>query len=258
MKKQKSHSENGGNTGNIASTVNTTARAKIYKIDGVGVNLERFRPVRSPEEKTTLRKELGFSPEDFILIYTAEFIPRKNHRLLFDILPELKAKIPELKVVLCGKGELWEPYRQLASEHGMDYVTFTGYTKQVNLYCEICDVCLSTSLQEGQGLNLVEAMACGIPLIASNIRGHSDVIQNGWNGILYDLINKQSFIDAIFLLYKNPSLRDEMGKRNVAEAQKFSVDSAIDKMSEIYESVFDKMLQCNKLKKTHGGGDINT
>ena len=75
--------------------------SKIFKIDGVGINLERFAPVKNSDEKNVLRKEKGYSSEDFILIYTAEFIPRKNHKLLFDILPILKKKIPELKVILC-------------------------------------------------------------------------------------------------------------------------------------------------------------
>ena len=71
--------------------------SRIYKIDVVGVDLSRFYPVNSVEEKISLRREKNYSEHDFMLIYTAEFIPRKNHRLLFDILPGLK-------VVLCGKG----------------------------------------------------------------------------------------------------------------------------------------------------------
>ncbi|WP_052296170.1 glycosyltransferase family 4 protein [Treponema brennaborense] len=242
MKKQKSHSENGGNTGNIASTVNTTARAKIYKIDGVGVNLERFRPVRSPEEKTTLRKELGFSPEDFILIYTAEFIPRKNHRLLFDILPELKLKIPELKVVLCGKGELLEPYRQLASEHGMDYVTFTGYTKRVADYCRASDVLVMPSHQEGLPLSMIESIATGLPVVASKIRGHVDVVEDCVNGFLFEPSDCSGFVKAVYTLYKNPVLRTEMGLRNVERAKLFSVDTAVSRMANLYRKIMQNTL----------------
>ncbi len=217
MKKQKNHSE-------------------IYKIDGVGVNLSRFYPCSS-EEKSKLRSELGFSDKDFILIYTAEFIPRKNHKLIFEILPELKKSIPSLKVIFCGKGELLENFKKSATEKTFDFVIFTGYTKQVDLYYRISDVCISASLQEGQGLNLVESMASALPLVASNIRGHKDVLNNGWNGILCDLENPKSFTDAIILLYKNPMLRLEMGRRNVEEAKKYSVDIAVQNMAKIYESV---------------------
>lgn len=227
MKEQKNHSE-------------------IFKIDGVGVNLERFHPV-SAEEKSELRKKLGFSEKDFILIYTAEFIPRKNHKLIFDSMQHLKNAISELKVVFCGKGKLFEQYKKFASENNLDYVTFTGYTKKVDVYYEISDICVSSSLQEGQGLNLVESMASGLPLVASNIRGHKDVVNNGWNGILFDLDNPKNFIDAIILLYKNPALRLEMGKRNVEEAKKYSVEIAVNKMAEIYDEVIDS--------ENNGGGE---
>ena len=229
MRKQKNHS-------------------RIYKIDGVGVNLERFHPVSSVLEKNELREKYGFSSDDFILIYTAEFIPRKNHKLLFDILPVLKQKIPELKVVLCGKGELLEHYKDVAVQNKMDYVTFTGYTKEVDIYCRIADVCISTSLQEGQGLNLVEGMASGLPLVASSIRGHNDVIGQFENGFRFDLHRQETLIDAIILLYKNPALREEMGARNVEEAKKYSMSIAVNHMAEIYDSLI------GYCEKSAGGG----
>lgn len=211
--------------------------SKIFKIDGVGINLERFAPVKNSDEKNDLRKEKGYSSEDFILIYTAEFIPRKNHKLLFDILPILKKKIPELKVILCGKGELLEYYKEYAQQNNMNYVLFTGYTKEVDLYCRLSDVCVSTSLQEGQGLNLVEGMASGLPLVASSIRGHNDVIKQYENGLCFDLNSSDSLISAILLLYKNPALREEMGGRNVEEAKKYSVEIAVEHMKAIYNEI---------------------
>ena len=211
--------------------------SKIFKIDGVGINLERFVPAKTLDEKNLLRKEKGYSINDFIIIYTAEFIPRKNHKLLFNVLPTLKEKIPQLQIILCGKGELLEYYKDYTIKNNMNYVLFTGYTKEVNLYCRISDICVSTSLQEGQGLNLVEGMASGLPLVASSIRGHNDVIEQFENGLRFELNNPKSFIDAIMLLYKNPALRNEMGLRNVETAKKYSVNIAKDNMSYIYNEL---------------------
>lgn len=211
--------------------------SKIYKIDGVGINLEKYYPVKSEEEKNGLRMQNGFFVDDFILIYTAEFIPRKNHRLLFDILPGLKAKIPNLKVILCGKGELLEYYKDFAAQNKMDYVTFTGYTKNVADYCRISDVLVMPSHQEGLPLSMIESIATGLSVVASKIRGHTDVIEDCVNGFLFDENDSEGFSKAIILLYKNPSLRTEMGKRNAIEAQKYSVDIAVSNMSEIYSSL---------------------
>ena len=163
MKKQKNHS-------------------RIYKIDGVGVSLERFYPCVSSEEKIALWEKYGFSADDFILIYTAEFIPRKNHKLLFDILPSLKGKIPSLKVLLCGKGELLEQYKDFAVQQKMDYVIFTGYTKDVADYCRLSDLPVMPSFQEGLPMAMIEAKATGLPVVAFDIRGHNAVIEYCTNG----------------------------------------------------------------------------
>lgn len=214
-------------------------KVEIYKIDGVGINLEKFYPVKSEEEKNVLRSELGYGCEDFILIYTAEFIPRKNHKLLFDILPCLKQKIPSLKVILCGKGELLEHYKYFAAQNKMNYVTFTGYTKNVADYCRISDVLVMPSHQEGLPLSMIESIATGLPVVASKIRGHTDVIEDCVNGFLFCEDDYSGFAKAIYTLYKNPSLRTEMGKRNVTEAKKYSVDIALNNMSEIYGSLIN-------------------
>ncbi|MGN0729939.1 glycosyltransferase [Treponema sp.] len=213
--------------------------SKVFKIDGVGVNLGCFRPVNSAEEKNALRSELGYGSEDFILIYTAEFIPRKNHKLLFDILPDLKAKIPALKVILCGKGEILEHYKDFAAQNKMDYVTFTGYTKNVADYCRISDVLVMPSHQEGLPLSMIESIATGLPVVASKIRGHTDVIEDCVNGFLFGENDSAGFAKAIYTLYKNPALRTEMGRRNVIEAQKYSVSIAVNNMSEIYGSLIN-------------------
>ena len=213
------------------------ASVQIYKIDGVGVSLERFYPAPSLEAKNALRAEKGFSPDDFILIYTAEFIPRKNHKLLFDILPGLKQKIPPLRVVLCGKGELLEQYKSLAAEKQMDYVVFTGYTRDVADFCRLSDVLVMPSVQEGLPLAMIEAIATGLPVVASDIRGHRDVIEDCVNGFLFGTGDAAGFAKAILTLYKNPALRAEMGQRNAERARAFSVEKAVCAMQEIYHTV---------------------
>ncbi|MBQ3824781.1 MAG: glycosyltransferase family 4 protein [Spirochaetaceae bacterium] len=210
---------------------------QIYKIDGVGVNFERFYPCTSSDEKIALREKYGFSSDDFILIYTAEFIPRKNHKLLFDILPALKAKIPPLKVLLCGRGELLEQYKDFAAEKQMDYVTFTGYTKDVADYCRLSDLLVMPSFQEGLPMAMIEAIATGLPVVASDIRGHNDVIEDCANGFLFGTDDVSGFEKAILTLYKNPALRTEMGARNIERAKTFDVEKAVGAMDAIYHTV---------------------
>ena len=209
----------------------------IFKIDGVGVNLERFYPCASLAEKIALREKYGFASDDFILIYTAEFIPRKNHKLLFDILPALNAKIPVLRVVLCGKGELLEHYKSFSAANGLDYVLFTGYTRDVADYGRLSDMLVMPSFQEGLPMAMIEAIATGLPVVASNIRGHSDVIEDCANGFLFAPNDMAGFEKAIVALYKNPALRAEIARRNIERARAFSVENAVGEMQTVYESM---------------------
>jgi glycosyltransferase EpsD len=219
----------------------------VYKIDGVGVDLSKFQPA-SCAEKSSLRKLKGLSDGDFVINCTAEFIRRKNHKIVFEILPALREKIPCLKIVLCGKGELLEFYKNFAEEKKLGFVKFAGYVNDTEIWYKASDLVFSPSFQEGLPVNIIEAMACGLPVVASKIRGITDIVEDCSNGFLFAPQDAEGFFKAIILLYKNPSLRAEMGARNVVQAEKFSVEKALHEMTEIYEKCIDVI---------GGGGSYN-
>lgn len=223
MKKQSNHSEN--------STV------QIFKIDGVGVNLDRFHPVHSTEEKNLLRKKYGYSNDDFIITVVAELNKNKNQIMLIKAVPLLKIVIPHLKILLIGMESL--PYvRNFVKENNLEkYVCFLGYRHDIENFTMISDIAFSASMREGLPVNIIEAMACGLPVVCSNNRGHRSLIKDKETGFIFNLNCEKEMVDAILLLYKNPSLRTEMGNRNIAEAKKYSIDIAINNMAEIYKNV---------------------
>jgi glycosyltransferase EpsD len=199
------------------------------------VDLNRFHPVLA-QEKTRLRGGLGFHDTDFIILYTAEFILRKNHVLLLRQIPALRRSIPEIRVLFAGKGELLETCREYAKElHAADIVYFLGYRDDVEILCQIADLHVSPSRQEGLAVSNLEAMACGLPLVCSRIRGATDIITEGRNGFFFDLDEPDRMTGFIITLYKSPELRKTIGRYNAADAQKFSVDIAIATMADIYK-----------------------
>jgi glycosyltransferase EpsD len=195
----------------------------------------RFHPV-SVQEKNRLRETFGFRNTDFIILYTAEFIPRKNHAFLLRQIPVLRRSIPEIKLLFAGKGELLETCKENAAELGAAYIVhFLGYRNDVEILCQIADIHVSPSRQEGQGLNNIEAMASGLPVICSNIRGHQDVVTEGRNGFFFELNDPDKMVKLIITLYKSPELRETIARYNAADAKKFSVDTALEKMADIYK-----------------------
>lgn len=215
-------------------------KTNVFFFNGVGVDTSKYVPVKDCEEKNRIRLLKGFSPDDFILLYVAEFIPRKNHKLLFDILPELQKKIPNLKIILAGKGILLEEYKQYVDKHNLNnIVTFLGYTKEVSSYCKLSDVLFMPSFQEGLPISMIEAMATGLPIVASNIRGHNDVIISKDYGRLCELSDKESFINSVFELYKDKDLCKRISQNNIERAKIYSTEIAVKKTAEIYLSCIE-------------------
>ena len=176
---------------------NNFRTAEIIKIDGIGVELERFKRIGDQERKE-LRRRFGFNENDFILIYVAEISHRKNQEFLLQIVRSLKGKMADLKVLIIGRDSLHGKCQALAARLGLsDSVTFFGWRADVNQLLGLGDVYVSTSRQEGQGINLIEAMAVGLPVCASRIRGHCDVITDGENGYLATLGNIEEFAKSI-------------------------------------------------------------
>jgi glycosyltransferase EpsD len=207
----------------------------LFHIDGIGVDVKRFHPVLTAEKKQ-IRESWGFHGTDFIVLYIAEFIPRKNHAFLLRQLPVLWQSIPEIKLLFAGKGELVEACKEVVAKLKMtEIVHFLGYRNDVELLYRIADVYVTPSKQEGLAISNLEAMASGLPIICSKIRGHWGVVTEGRNGFFFELNEPDRMIDLIITMYKSPELRETIARYNVADIQKFSIDTAIKKMAEIYK-----------------------
>ena len=212
------------------------SHSKIYKINGVGVNLDRFHPV-SAEEKSRLRTELGYGNEDFIITVVAELNKNKNQIMLVQKARDLKVIIPTLKILLIGKETLPIVREYVERENLFDVVQFLGYRSDVDKLTMISDVAFSASLREGLPVNIIEAMACGIPVVCSDNRGHRSLVLDKETGFIFDTKSEKEMSDSIILLYKNPALRAEMGCRNIERAKEFSLEKSLSEMQKIYSEV---------------------
>jgi glycosyltransferase EpsD len=209
----------------------------VKYLPGVGVDLDRFYPVDGAE-KQRLRDMHGYKIDDFILLYVAEFISRKNHRFLITSLPVLKEKIPTLKLLFAGKGKLYEPLKKLCKKRRLtDCVEFLGFSNDVPNLCRITDVLVSPSKQEGLPINIIEGMASGIPIVCSRIRGHVDLIKHCENGLLHTPGDKNSFIKMIMNLYNNYALHLQSGLQTSNDIKKYSIESIKRQMMEIVDGI---------------------
>ena len=129
-----------------------------YLVHGVGVDSNKFNenPL-SQEESSSLKEELHILENDFCIFYVAELIPRKNQMMMIHAMKDIIAKNNHIKLFLVGNGILTEMYQNEIKKEGLqNYINMLGYRKDVPKLLKVADLCVSTSTQEGLGLNLVE------------------------------------------------------------------------------------------------------
>lgn len=207
-----------------------------FYIKGIGVQTQKFLTM-SEDEMTILRKELGYSQNDFILLYTAEYSPTKNHRFIIETLPDLKNRIPQLKVIFAGKGVLMDQMKKLAYKLKVsDIISFLGFRHDVHKFACIADVGISASKREGLGLGLAEEMLCSKPVVASINKGHEEMIEHGVNGFFFKKNDKHGFSESIVRLFENPGLRKQMGEKAFEKAQQFKIENSLKSMISIYNT----------------------
>lgn len=170
---------------------------KVEHIHGVGANSSKFY-VMSCSEKQKLRQELGIRENEKIILNIGELLPNKNQRTAINAMKDIVKKIPNSRLLIAGNGEEKENLENLIKENGLEkYITMLGYTTQIQKYMNVCDILIACSFREGLPLNLMEAMLCGKPIVASNNRGHRELIRNGWNGYLVQAEDATAFADKI-------------------------------------------------------------
>jgi glycosyltransferase EpsD len=157
---------------------------RIAHVHGVGVDTERFRPF-SAQHKLEQRAALGYRPDELLFFYAAEFNKNKNQQLLLQALALIKDDVPQARLLLAGDGPLLVSCRELAARLQVEAkVDFLGHRQDIAAILPVCDVAVGSSLREGLPVNIMEAMACGLPVVASDNRGHRELIRSDVNGWL--------------------------------------------------------------------------
>lgn len=180
---------------------NAKARLKcndVHLINGMGINLIRFLEVNKPVISNQYRKEMNIPPHANVLVYVAELIPNKNQTMLLKALYEVLKVHENTYLVLVGCDHNHGFHEKMANELGIRaYVRFLGWRSDIeNIYAS-SDICVASSIREGFGLNIVEALASGLPVIATKNRGHETIIEHGENGYLVEIDDAQDMAKKI-------------------------------------------------------------
>jgi len=193
---------------------------KVVHIPGVGVDFSRLDGV-SPDVRRTLRQKLDIPDSTFVLLYAAEFSARKSQGVLIRAMGQLPEHV---RLVLAGDGLLRRECEALAEKLGVaDRVCFPGHVKDMGAWYAMADLVVSSSRSEGLPFNIMEAMYMGLPVVASDVKGHSDLVSEGETGLLYPYGDEKDCAEQIWRLLKDEELRRRLAANAREDVTRYSL-----------------------------------
>ncbi|MCK4646185.1 MAG: glycosyltransferase family 4 protein [Candidatus Aminicenantes bacterium] len=207
-----------------------------------GIDLKKFKEL-SFNEKQNLKRDLGI-PENILIIGTAGRLePVKGPEFLIEAAKYIILKYPNTHFLFSGDGHLKQNLEERASELGIEKnIIFLNWRDDVAKIISIYDVFVLPSLNEGMGRVLVEAMALGKPIVASNIGGIPDLVSHGKNGFLVPPKDPRELANCIQILIEDEEKKAKMGKAGKEIVENFTKEKMVEKIAELYKEL---MIQKN-------------
>ena len=205
---------------------------KVCYVPGVGIDLEKIRSVQA--DRNEVRKSMGV-PEDCVLLLSiGELNVNKNHQVVVKVLAKLGNK--NVHYAIAGVGDQKENLLNLAKELGVEnQFHLLGYrTDALKLY-HGADVYVFPSFREGLSVSMMEAMASGLPIVCSKIRGNEELVEDGKGGYLFSSSNEVALTDSLRKMIDNEILRENAGRNNTIAIEKFGLEKVLKDMRKIYK-----------------------
>jgi sugar transferase (PEP-CTERM/EpsH1 system associated) len=198
-----------------------------------GVDTQRFAPRR--ETRTVVRKELGLPEESFVVGAVGRLVAIKDHQTLLKAAALLSASGIDVRVLLVGSGPERERLHGRATDALEGRVCFAGDSSRVPEMLNAMDVFVLPSLGEGMSNTLLEAMACGLPVLATNVGGNPEIIENDVSGCLFTPGDAEWLASKLKLLARDPALIHQLG----TTARNRAIESFnLSRMLETYRSFY--------------------
>lgn len=211
---------------------------KSYYVPGVGIDGEVYK--NTWVDKESLKEKLGLKKADIICISMGDLILRKNYKVAIEAISKTNNK--DINYLICGRGPEEENLKDLCKKLNIEkQVHFLGFRSDIKELLKISDIFLFSTFQEGMPRSMMEAMASGLPCIASKIRGNVDLIENEKGGFLINPTDTEEFSKKINLLVNNSELREKMKNYNLERIKSFDIKIVEKELEKIYKEVLGEV-----------------
>ncbi|MGM9489818.1 glycosyltransferase [Ideonella sp. YS5] len=206
------------------------------------VDTTQYRPARE-EARSALAQAFGLRPDALVIGMAAQFIERKGHATLLDALPEVFARHPSARVLLFGQGPLVESVRaRIDAEPALrERVQLTGFRDDLDRLLPGLDLLAHPAFMEGLGVALLQAAACGVPIVGGRAGGIPEIVQPGLNGELVEPGDAVGLATALNRLLDSPVLRARMGAAGREWVERhFSIDAMVEGNLAVYRELLER------------------
>lgn len=224
-------------------TVSQAARCYMIDVDGInrkdievvylGFDFKKMSP--NAEDRARIRREFGFTADDLVIGYVGNFAKGKGHIQLIEAFAKIVNDVSQAKLFFVGR-EMLNEVKDAASRFPDGKIVFAGWRDDVSACLNAMDIFVQPSLSEAFSQVLVEAMGIGLPVIATDVGGAAEVIEEGVNGLLVAPKDPSAIRDKVVELWRNVELRKRIGavaRKSVCE--RFAIEQLIDRHLELYE-----------------------
>ncbi len=231
-------------SGVLADDLSKTIGIKRSKIHTIlnGVDIKRFAP--SAQKRAEHRSKLGFADDQVIIGTVGRPMKVKNHQLMIRALPDLIKENPLVHFVIVGdtpKYSLREELEELAKSLKVrEHVHFLGFQTDIPGLLNAFDIFVLPSLSEGCSNVLQEAMATGLPIVASRVGGNPELIDHQQNGLLFTSNSVEELVNALRWMINNPEKAKQLGQKALHKARTMF---SMEKMIKDYEDVYLKWME---------------
>lgn len=205
----------------------------VYKVSGVGIDVKAFE---NKQYNIELKKSLGLKETDYVCISLGDLNKNKNYSTVIEAISKTNSK--DIHYLICGLGPREKDLKKQIVKLGLEsQIHLLGFRNDVKDLMAISDCAIISSFREGLPRTTMEAMASGLPCIASDIRGNRDLIENGKGGFLVSPSNAQQYADSIIKLKGNHSLCRRMSEWNLSKIKEFDIETVIKQMCDIFKTL---------------------
>lgn len=213
---------------------------KVQKSIGFGCNLDVFNRNRVGRYS---RNDLSIGHGDFVIIYVGRMVAFKGFPIVIRTFQALEAKFSNVKLIVCGQPDAIHPSGLSFMEETYfktnPNIIKTGFTKDVFAYLSLADINFFPSTREGMPVNLMESIACGVPVVASSSRGCRHIVHDGVDGLVVDKHNVDAYVNSIEALILNRDRLHEFRKNCGHSRVLFNRNNYVDETVTVYNELMN-------------------